>query len=38
MLRFWEMFLNEYGDVERYFERIGLEKERIVGLREKLRG
>lgn len=38
MLRFWEMFLEEYGDVERYFERIGLEKERIVGLREKLRG
>lgn len=38
MLRFWEMFLDEYGDVERYFDRIGLEKERIVGLREKLRG
>ena len=38
MLRFWEMFLDEYGDVESYFERIGLEKERIVGLREKLRG
>lgn len=38
MLRFWEMYLDEYGDVESYFERIGLEKERIVGLREKLRG
>ncbi|MDY4517468.1 MAG: tyrosine-protein phosphatase [Candidatus Spyradocola sp.] len=37
ILRFWEMFLGEYGDAERYLRRIGLEEARIQGLREKLR-
>ena len=38
ILRFWELFLMEYRDVGSYFARIGLEKKRIVGLRERLRG
>ena len=37
ILRFWGKFLGEYGDAERYLRRIGLEKTRIQGLREKLR-
>ena len=37
ILRFWEMFLGEYGGAERYLRRIGLEEARIQGLREKLR-
>ena len=38
ILRFGELFLMEYRDVESYSARIGLEKKRIVGLRERLRG
>ncbi|MGN1249232.1 MAG: tyrosine-protein phosphatase, partial [Candidatus Spyradocola sp.] len=38
MVRFWDVFLDEYGDVESYFARIGLEKKKIIGFRERLRG
>lgn len=38
LLRFWEMFLKEYGGAGEYMLRIGLTEERTARLKEKLRG